>query len=193
MEKTKQEIRKECRNARMALSECEVEEASRRAAGFLLKDADYRKVETILAYIDTQQEISTRAILEDAWRCGKTTAVPRVEGKTMEFYQITSYEDLEPGHFGVWEPKVYCPVYEGPSALLLVPGVAFDREGRRIGYGGGFYDRYLEKHPDHHTVGYAYAFQIYEHLPTEVFDRRVDRVLTENGFLKYTGEREQTK
>ena len=111
----------------------------------------------------------------------------------MEFYQITSYEDLEPGHFGVWEPKVYCPVYEGPSALLLVPGVAFDREGRRIGYGGGFYDRYLEKHPDHHTVGYAYAFQIYEHLPTEVFDRRVDCVLTENGFLKYTGEREQTK
>ena len=102
MEKTKQEIRKECRNARMALSECEVEEASRRAAGFLLKDADYRKAETILAYIDTQQEISTRAILEDAWRCGKTTAVPRVEGKTMEFYQITSYEDLEPGHFGVW-------------------------------------------------------------------------------------------
>ena len=74
-----------------------------------------------------------------------------------------------------------------------VGGVAFDREGRRIGYGGGFYDRYLEKHPDHHTVGYAYAFQIYEHLPAEVFDRRVDRVLTENGFLKYTGEREQTK
>lgn len=85
------------------------------------------------------------------------------------------------------------PVYEGPSALLLVPGVAFDQEGRRIGYGGGFYDRYLEKHPDHHTVGYAYAFQIYEYLPTETFDRRVDRVLTENGFLKYTGEREQTK
>ena len=138
MEKTKQEIRKECRNARMALSECEVEEASRRAAGFLLKDADYRKTETILAYIDTQQEISTRVILEDAWRCGKTTAVPRVEGKTMEFYQITSYEDLEPGHFGVWEPKVHCPVYEGPSALLsgsrcgLRPGGTPHRIRRRI-------------------------------------------------------------
>lgn len=79
------------------------------SGSFLLKDADYRKAETILAYIDTQQEISTRAILEDAWRCGKTTAVPRVEGKTMEFYQITSYEDLEPGHFGVWEPKVHWP------------------------------------------------------------------------------------
>ena len=57
MEKTKQEIRKECRSARMALSECEVEEASRRAAGFLLKDADYRKAETILAYIDTHDGI----------------------------------------------------------------------------------------------------------------------------------------
>lgn len=121
MEKTKQEIRKECRNARMALSECEVEEASRRAAGFLLKDADYRKAETILAYIDTQQEISTRAILEDAWRCGKTTAVPRVEGKTMEFYQITSYEDLEPGHFGVWEPKVHCRSMRGLRPFFWFP------------------------------------------------------------------------
>lgn len=111
----------------------------------------------------------------------------------MEFYQITSYEDLEPGHFGVWEPKVHCPVYEGPCGLLLVPGVAFD--GR---------DAASDTAEDSMTViwrsirittrsGYAYAFQIYEHLPTEVFDRRVDRVLTENGFLKYTGEREQTK
>lgn len=76
MEKTKQEIRKECRNARMALSECEVEEASRRAAGFLLKDADYRKAETILAYIDTQQEISTRAILEVRGAVGRQLLFP---------------------------------------------------------------------------------------------------------------------
>ena len=188
MEKTKQEIRKECRNARMALSECEVEEASRRAAGFLLKDADYRKAETILAYIDTQQEISTRAILEDAWRCGKTTAVPRVEGKTMEFYQITSYEDLEPGHFGVWEPKVHCPVYEGPSALLLVPGVAFDREGRRIGYGGGFYDRYLEKHPDIQRVAVAFSFQMFDQVPTEPTDICPQILVTEEETCCLTSE-----
>ncbi len=181
--KTKKEIRKECRNVRMALSAEQVEERSKKAGKHLLSSALYQDAEVILAYIDTQNEISTKPILQDAWQSGKTVAVPRVDGKNMDFYLIDSYEDLEEGAFGVFEPKESCPIYEGGAALLLLPGVAFDAAGGRVGYGGGFYDRYLEKHPEHKKVGYAYQFQIYSVVPREATDIPVDALLTEEGLF----------
>ena len=78
---------------------------------------------------------------------------------------------------GIPEPIADGPVADDPTALVLMPGLAFDREGRRIGYGGGFYDRFLSEESRHPTVALCYEFQMVEQVPTEEFDKRVDCVL----------------
>ena len=179
----KAQIRKDCRRKRRELAEEQVRTAGHEAAAHLFASPIFRKTDAILAYIDTQNELPTGEILAAAFREGKTIAVPRVAGETMDFYVISSTEDLEPGSFGILEPKASCPPYAGGPALMLVPGVAYDYGGHRIGYGGGFYDRYLAEHPEHETLGLAYGFQVYPLLPAEETDQSVGDVLTEAGFL----------
>lgn len=178
----KQEIRKRCRTLRNAMTEEERERASRQMAKAVLASETYQRAPVILAYIDAKNEISPAAILEDAWRQNKTVAVPRVHGKTMDFYQIQGFEDLEPGAFGIREPQESCPLVEISQGLMLAPGVAFDGSGRRIGYGGGFYDRYLADHPQLTVWGLAFSCQVLPQVPAEETDRRMDQVVTEKGF-----------
>lgn len=178
----KQEIRKRCRALRNAMTGEERERASRQMAEAVLASEAYQKAPVILAYIDAKNEISPAAILEDAWRQNKTVAVPRVHGKTMDFYQIQSFEDLEPGAFGIREPRESCPLVEISRGLMLAPGVAFDGIGRRVGYGGGFYDRYLAFHPQLTVWGLAFSCQVLPQVPAEETDRRMDQVVTEEGF-----------
>ena len=78
---------------------------------------------------------------------------------------------------GIEEPSAGCRPVNDKSALVLVPGVAFDREGRRLGYGGGYYDRFFAREPKHPRWGLAYAFQIVEKLPKEEWDQKVERVI----------------
>ena len=186
--KTKQELRRECRARRMALGEAERGSASHRMAGFILSSPKYKNTRTLFAYIDAKNEISTEELLADAWKQGKTVAVPRVNGNSMEFYVIRSREDLEPGGFGILEPKADCPQADDETGLLLAPGVAFDYGGRRVGYGGGYYDRYLAAHPDHPVWGIAYECQLFEEVPAEETDRPMDQIVTEKGFRKKTEE-----
>ena len=107
--KTKQELRRECRARRMALGEAERGSASHRMAGFILSSPEYKNTRTLFAYIDAKNEISTEELLADAWKQGKTVAVPRVNGNSMEFYVIRSREDLEPGGFSFWGSGINGP------------------------------------------------------------------------------------
>ncbi|WP_434311824.1 tRNA (N6-isopentenyl adenosine(37)-C2)-methylthiotransferase MiaB [Hominifimenecus sp. rT4P-3] len=163
-------------------------EASRRMTEFVLTSPEYRETQTLFVYIDAKQEISTAEILADAWKQGKTVAAPRVEGETMDFYVIRSEEDLEPGSFGIREPKAECPRVEDETGLFLAPGVAFDYSGHRVGYGGGYYDRYLAAHPGHRVWGLAYECQLCDAVPTEETDLPMEQIVTEKGFRKKTEE-----
>ena len=101
----------------------------------------------------------------------------------MEFYYIESLDDLKPGAFGILEPKesakaAYCCRREN-DILILVPGVSFDLSGRRIGYGGGFYDAYLQKAGEVHTIGLAFEVQMADQIPAEAHDIRMEYVMTE--------------
>ena len=145
----------------------------------VLKTDLYRGSDVIYAYADVRHEVSTRGVIDAALAEGKKVALPRVDGQNMDFYYIESYNDMESGYFGLEEPKRECPIASEKTALILVPGVAFTREGDRVGYGGGFYDRFFEREPDHPTIGLAFGFQIYPQLPLEPTDRRVDAVITE--------------
>ena len=95
----------------------------------------------------------------------------------MKFIEIQNLDQIEKGYMGIPEPVADGPVAEDKKALVLMPGLAFDAQGHRIGYGGGFYDKFLSREPDHPTVALCYAFQMLPHIDTEAFDIPVDLVL----------------
>ena len=116
-------------------------------------------------------------ILEQALADGKRVAVPKVYGDKMKFIYLTDLTKVEKSDFGIPEPIADGPTGDDPTALVLMPGLAFDKEGHRIGYGGGFYDKFLAQEPNHPTIALCYGFQMVEDLPTEEFDIPVDCVL----------------
>ena len=107
---------------------------------------------------------------------GKRVAVPKVYGDEMRFLWLDDLQQVAPGAYGIPEPIADGPVAMDETALVLMPGLAFDPEGRRLGYGGGFYDRYLAAHP-HPTIALCYDFQLLPHLDAAAHDIPVDAVL----------------
>ena len=108
---------------------------------------------------------------------GKQVAVPKCYGDEMRFIYMDDLSKVEKGYANIPEPIADGPVADDTTALVLMPGLAFDPQGHRIGYGGGFYDRFLADEPDHPTLALCYGFQMVEHLETEEFDIPVDQVL----------------
>ncbi|MDO4261608.1 MAG: 5-formyltetrahydrofolate cyclo-ligase [Eubacteriales bacterium] len=148
----------------------------------------YRESGLLLAYVDAKREVETRLLMERAWEDGKTVAVPRVDGDgIMHYYMIESLRELEPGSFGIMEPKESCPLCKAEEGLMLMPGVAFDERCRRVGYGGGYYDRYLEKHPGLLHIALAFEFQIFPEVPSEPHDILPQMIVTERRILRPEG------
>lgn len=135
----------------------------------------------VYGYMSLSWETGTKEILGRLFRQGVNVALPKVLGSEMDFFEVSSMDDLNEGTFRILEPKDGCKKAEWPHAVLLVPGIAFSRDGKRLGKGGGYYDKYLEKYPDHKTIALAYDFQIMEEIPVADHDRRVDVIVTESG------------
>ncbi len=147
----------------------------------ILKLDCFRKAKTIFLYCSYHSEAETAQLLEAILLQGKQAAVPKVLSGRMQFYQIHSLNDIETGYKGIPEPKgdgeILIPEKDD---LMLIPGIAFDKEGYRMGYGGGFYDRYLAEHlVSCKKIGVAFSEQIYEQIPREWYDVRMDAVITE--------------
>ena len=144
----------------------------------LLASDAYRRCETLFCYVSFRNEVDTHCIIEQALADGKKVAVPRVEGSDMHFYSIASLAELRKSSYGILEPGEGArrAVPENGD-LMLVPAAAFDTCGYRIGYGGGYYDKYLDGYPDLHTIGLAYDFQMLDRLPIDDYDRSVTEVI----------------
>lgn len=170
-------LRKQIREQKRAMTPGQIEEKSRRLGQQLMASSLYRNAKTIYGYLPYNQEVRTVPILEQALRDGKCVAVPKVFGDEMRFISINDLSQVEKGYAGIPEPVADGPVAQDPDALVLMPGLAFDQEGHRIGYGGGFYDRFLAHEPDHPTVALCYDFQMLPVLETEEHDIPVDLVL----------------
>ena len=152
----------------------------------ILSSASFRYAETILAYFPKEGEIDIRPMLQRALALGKRLALPRCEGEHLMTYRyIDSPAELSPASFGLMEPGADAPVFEedpGHSSLCLVPGVIFDVHGYRIGYGGGYYDRFL--HGFHGSVaGLIYRDFILPDVPHGRFDRALPIMITESGMI----------
>ena len=173
----KKALRKQIREQKRAMTEAQIRSKSEALAKLFLSSEQYRKAKTIFGYLPYNQEVRTVPMLQKALEDGKQVAVPKVYGEEMKFILLTDLNRVEKGYAGIPEPVDDEPVANDPEALVLMPGLAFDREGHRIGYGGGFYDKFLAEEPNHPTVALCYDFQMLPKLETEEFDIPVDCVM----------------
>ena len=170
-------MRKVIRQKKKAMTPEEIESRSQALGRLFYASQVYQDARTIYFYLPYNQEVRTVPMILKALEDGKKVAVPKVYGDEMKFIEIENMDGIEEGYMGIPEPKADGPVAEDRTALILMPGLAFDREGHRIGYGGGFYDKFLSREPDHPTVALCYEFQMLPHVDTEAFDIPVDLVL----------------
>mgnify|MGYP003817025179 CR=1 FL=1 len=144
---------------------------------------------TVFTYIPFRHEVDITAALDWCWKQGIRVAAPRTEPDTrgMRLHRIQGLDDLEPGHYGIREPKPACPVVRDDEIrIVLIPGAAFDPKGGRIGYGGGYYDRWIaqrkrsgENPPT--IIAPCFETQLTGSIPMEPHDQRVDWLVTESG------------
>ena len=169
----KDAIRTQMREQRQALSPDLYVKKSRRIA----EQVPYHDAEKILVYISAKGEVDTHTLIEEMLEAGKMLYAPKIEGKRFQAYPFQTMSELQAGPFGILEP----PHGEAEIHfdLILVPGLAFDKRGHRIGYGQGFYDRFLKKATGL-KIGLAFQEQMLDEIPIDDQDVPVDLVLTDS-------------
>lgn len=171
-------LRQIIRAKKRAMTPDAIATASENLARQLYRHPAYQAASAIFGYLSYNQEVRTLPILRQAQLDGKRVAVPKVIGDTMIFVWLDDLDDIAPGYQGIPEPLDDTPA-DCPDALVLMPGLAFDRAGHRLGYGGGFYDKFLAREPNHPTLALCYAFQLVDQVETEAHDLPVNYVLVE--------------
>ncbi|PLX98615.1 MAG: 5-formyltetrahydrofolate cyclo-ligase [Desulfuromonas sp.] len=150
----------------------------------LLNRPEYQDAELLALYAPIRNEVQTSALFSAARKVGKRVCFPRVQGDSLEFFEVDDCSALKPGSFGIAEPLDGKPVSVAAIDLMVVPGVGFDRLGYRLGYGRGYYDRLVNSGRPAVMAGLAYEIQIVEELPKEDHDVRLDLLVTDNGIIK---------
>jgi 5-formyltetrahydrofolate cyclo-ligase len=186
----KKAIRKEIFARRKELTLEEIQKDSHLITEKIVSMEAYQEANSIYLYMDCKGEAATGELFRKALQDGKQVAAPKVYGEEMKYHLISSMEEIEPGYFGVPEPKESCALAEDEKALLIVPGVAFDKNLHRCGYGKGFYDRYLSVHTKHPTVAIAFDFQVVEEVPADVFDICPMKLVTPTRIFEETEKKE---
>ena len=173
----KKELRRTIRERKRAMTEEEIVSRSEKLGQLFAQSEAYKAAKTIYGYLPYNQEVRTVPMLEQALKDGKRVAVPKVYGDEMKFLYLDDLSQVEKGYAGIPEPIADGPVADDDTALVLMPGLAFAPAGHRIGYGGGFYDKFLAAEPNHPTLALCYEFQMLPELHTEEHDIPVDTVL----------------
>lgn len=173
----KQSLRRYIRQRKRAMTEEQIVSASRALGEKFAASELYRQAKTIYGYLPYNQEVRTVPMLQRALDEGKRVAVPKCYGDEMRFIYLDDLSQVAPGYCDIPEPIADEPVADDPTALVLMPGLAFTERGDRMGYGGGFYDKFLAAEPNHPTLALCYDFQMVDFIPTEEFDIPVDCVL----------------
>lgn len=174
----KKELRRRIKDCILATSQASLEQRSEPLTEQLLRLESFCKARTVALYWSLPGEVATHELVRRV-AADKRVVLPVVTGEVMHFAEVAAdLSNLQQGAFGVMEPRVgeVCPPEE--IDFMLVPGVAFDREGGRLGHGKGYYDRYFELYKGV-AVGICFDFQMVDRVPCETFDRRVDMVVSE--------------
>lgn len=177
----KKSTRKLYSQIRNSISESDKASFDERILTRFINSELYIKSDLLLIYVSVNSETDTTRIIEHALNNNKRVAVPVCIDKEMNFYEIKDISDLKVGKFGIptVDAVINLKISDFSNALCVVPGICFDVYGNRIGYGGGYYDRFLSRNPVK-TVGFTYERCICNQISSEPFDIPVNYVLTEN-------------
>lgn len=184
---TKEEIRNHILKIRSEIGKAERRAAAQEITERLIREDFYKNARFIYCYASFRDEVGTTGIIEESLRQGKRVAAPRVVGRRrMEFFFIKSRADLRPGTWNIPEPGPWCSKAPLPDekTLVILPGAAFDRSGARIGYGGGFYDTYLDGNDRCVKAALAFDVQCVEKVPAEEHDVRAEYIITEKELIR---------
>lgn len=184
-ENERNQLRRRYQARRNALTASDVSRLSLKISERILAWELYQRAEWLFFYYPLGKEVSLLPVMKEALQKGRHIALPKTTGERMEFYEVTDLGDLREGHFHVMEPlsEGRKPVCREPE-LCFVPGTAFAQTGARYGYGRGYYDRYFAKKDTVKLAGCAYACQIAEKLPIDIWDVKMDYLLSENGIIQ---------
>ena len=181
----KNEVRQLIKAYRQKLTDEDVKIQSRLIIDRLKKSDIYKKSENVFLYMSYNREVDTYMLLSQCFMDGKKVYAPKVLSKTdMEFYCLSDVNDLESGYMGIMEPSDSCEKANTRDGLFIMPGLAFDYDFHRIGYGGGFYDRYLSEDNTFIKAALAFDFQLLESIPYEEHDLKPDYIVTQTQFIR---------
>ncbi|WP_054950884.1 5-formyltetrahydrofolate cyclo-ligase [Numidum massiliense] len=187
---SKKEWRRDYLARRRQLPTALYEQYSEQICERMAATASFQAAKTVLLYMPIRQEVDVRPLIECAWQNGQVVYLPHAnkETKQIECYRVNDLAELVPGVYGILEP----PVQEerrGEGAdidLVVVPGIAFGRDGYRIGYGGGYYDRFLPTlAATAHAIGVAFSLQVAPQVPHNDYDQKLDGLVTERETLSF--------
>ncbi len=178
-------IRKRMKQLRADMTRTERFEKSMQIFEQLITVPEFKRADKIYTYVSMDNEIDTIMLIDYSLSLEKRVFVPRVSGRDMEFYEISDISELSPGYMGIYEPDINGkePDYS-KSGFMCMPGLAFDRSYNRIGYGGGFYDRYLSVENKLYKAALAYEAQLLENIPAQDSDVRPDMIVTEENIYR---------
>ena len=191
IEESKKQLRAAAKRKRDALSREEISQWSGEICRILEEQPIFKEAGTICFYYPLGSEVNLIPLAQKALDLGKQAAFPRIDGNDMEFYQVFDLEEFVEGEFHVMEP-VGSEVIECEQALVLVPGLAFDNHGRRMGYGKGYYDRYFARYPGCQKIGVCYSMQMLSNVPCGEYDISMEAVVMELGVLTFPGSCNKT-
>jgi 5-formyltetrahydrofolate cyclo-ligase len=181
----KEKLRSELLQSRRAVSGADADRAARRVAEYVAALPTFQAADAVALYASLPDELPTRPLFDAVHASGKAVLLPRFDGDSLVFAQAEHWDDLRRGRYGVAEPPVGAAAVR-PRSLVVLPGVAFDREGNRLGRGGGHYDRAFADTPvgQPMLVGVGWDFQRVDRVPHGPADRRLDAVVTEAGVFE---------
>jgi 5-formyltetrahydrofolate cyclo-ligase len=180
----KAQLRKQMLLLKNQLTKEQIKEYSKEIEKKLLESQVYSQCNTIYTYVAFNQEVQTQKIILRGLEENKRIAVPKVLKDRIEFFYIESFDDLVPGCKGILEP-INKKIAFDKDVLMIMPGLAFDLIHNRLGYGGGYYDKYISTHRDSnfHKIALAYDFQVVPKMETNFYDQKVDSIITPTRLL----------
>lgn len=192
----KKELRKQILQSRNDIPEAKREEKSKRIVDRILRSPWYQEARFVFSFVPFGDEVNIRPLLEHAVQAGKKLAIPKTmtNPRKLILFQFEGWDRLIPGVYGILEPDPSQSSMVEPTEidLILMPGVAFDRQGGRLGYGGGFYDRFLGSLPQSPLlIAPCFTEQIVERVPTEEHDIQVDKLITDLEIVECIKSRKQ--
>ena len=176
---TKRELRQQIRTQKRRLSAAELAVMSEDICSKVLALASWQEAGTLLLYYPLPDEVDVRLLIKDAFESGKKVLLPVVKGDELELHLYEGEASLKEGAFGIMEPTgpLFAPIHYDEIELAIIPGMAFDSAGHRLGRGKGYYDRLLPNLRDAKLIGVCFPFQFLEEVPAEAHDISVCKVI----------------